>query len=80
MSPVRPKSGVRRRARRVPSLSHVEATTSITARAETLELGQFVEKSYLDYSMTVILDRALPQLGDGLKPVQRRILYAMHEL
>jgi topoisomerase-4 subunit A len=47
---------------------------------ESVDLGRFVEKAYLDYSMTVILDRALPHLADGLKPVQRRILYAMHEL
>ena len=40
----------------------------------------FTEKAYLDYSMYVILDRALPALGDGLKPVQRRIIYAMSEL
>ena len=42
--------------------------------------GAFTEKAYLDYSMYVILDRALPALGDGLKPVQRRIVYAMSEL
>ncbi|WP_119393573.1 DNA topoisomerase IV subunit A [Salinibius halmophilus] len=47
---------------------------------ETLPLGQFTEKAYLDYSMYVILDRALPHIGDGLKPVQRRIIYAMSEL
>ena len=47
---------------------------------ETLPLGDFSEKAYLDYSMYVILDRALPQIGDGLKPVQRRIVYAMSEL
>src|SRR5579871_2541920 len=40
----------------------------------------FTEKAYLDYSMYVILDRALPSLSDGLKPVQRRIIYAMSEL
>ena len=40
----------------------------------------FAERAYLDYSMYVILDRALPHLGDGLKPVQRRIVYAMSEL
>src|SRR6202046_4271858 len=40
----------------------------------------FAESAYLDYSMYVILDRALPHLGDGLKPVQRRIVYAMSEL
>lgn len=58
--------------------------------AENLELNYegveqeplhvFTEKAYLDYSMYVILDRALPHIGDGLKPVQRRIIYAMSEL
>jgi topoisomerase IV subunit A len=43
-------------------------------------LHHFTEKAYLDYSMYVILDRALPHIGDGLKPVQRRIIYAMSEL
>ncbi|MEL7535668.1 MAG: DNA topoisomerase IV subunit A [Pseudomonadota bacterium] len=47
---------------------------------ETQPLREFSEKAYLDYSMYVILDRALPQIGDGLKPVQRRIVYAMSEL
>ena len=48
--------------------------------AGTRPLGAFVEDAYLNYSMYVILDRALPHLGDGLKPVQRRIVYAMSEL
>ena len=47
---------------------------------ERQPLRTFTEKAYLDYSMYVILDRALPVLGDGLKPVQRRIVYAMSEL
>ena len=47
---------------------------------EELPLATFTEKAYLDYSMYVILDRALPHLGDGLKPVQRRIVYAMSDL
>jgi topoisomerase-4 subunit A len=47
---------------------------------EQLPLGTFTEKAYLDYSMYVIMDRALPHIGDGLKPVQRRIVYAMSEL
>jgi len=47
---------------------------------ESLPLSEFTEKAYLDYSMYVILDRALPFIGDGLKPVQRRIVYAMSEL
>jgi topoisomerase-4 subunit A len=47
---------------------------------ERMPLRAFTEKAYLDYSMYVILDRALPHVGDGLKPVQRRIIYAMSEL
>ena len=47
---------------------------------EQRPLKTFTEKAYLDYSMYVILDRALPMLADGLKPVQRRIIYAMSEL
>jgi topoisomerase-4 subunit A len=47
---------------------------------ERQPLRTFTEKAYLDYSMYVILDRALPHVGDGLKPVQRRIVYAMSEL
>ncbi len=47
---------------------------------ERQPLRVFSEKAYLDYSMSVILDRALPHIGDGLKPVQRRIVYAMSEL
>jgi len=47
---------------------------------ESQPVGEFARKAYLDYSMYVILDRALPHLADGLKPVQRRIVYAMSEL
>lgn len=47
---------------------------------EQLPLRTFSERAYLDYSMYVIMDRALPHIGDGLKPVQRRIIYAMSEL
>ena len=47
---------------------------------EKLPLKDFTENAYLNYSMYVILDRALPNISDGLKPVQRRILYAMNEL
>ena len=47
---------------------------------EQIALSDFTERAYLDYSMYVILDRALPHIGDGLKPVQRRIVYAMSEL
>jgi topoisomerase-4 subunit A len=47
---------------------------------EQIALKTYTEKAYLDYSMYVILDRALPNIADGLKPVQRRIVYAMSEL
>ncbi|MHB8728025.1 MAG: DNA topoisomerase IV subunit A [Sulfuricaulis sp.] len=50
------------------------------ASIERLPLASFTEKAYLDYSMYVVLDRALPSISDGLKPVQRRIIYAMSEL
>ena len=50
------------------------------SKEESLPIGGYAEKAYLEYSMYVILDRALPFIGDGLKPVQRRIIYAMSEL
>lgn len=52
----------------------------MTDNIERKPLTEFTEKAYLDYSMYVILDRALPHIADGLKPVQRRIIYAMSEL
>jgi len=52
----------------------------MSEKLEKQSISQFSEKAYLDYSMYVILDRALPNIGDGLKPVQRRIIYAMSEL
>ena len=55
-------------------------TDATPVGVETLSLKEYAEKAYLDYSMYVILDRALPHVGDGLKPVQRRIVYAMSEL
>lgn len=57
-----------------------EALNLAAEGVEQIPLKVFTEKAYLDYSMYVILDRALPHLGDGLKPVQRRIVYAMSEL
>src|SRR3546814_6259085 len=48
--------------------------------SERVPLRVFAEKAYLDYSMYVVLDRALPHVADGLKPVQRRIVFAMSEL
>ena len=45
-----------------------------------MEYSEIMEKSYIDYAMSVIVARALPDVRDGLKPVQRRTLYDMHEL
>ncbi|MDO4777711.1 MAG: DNA topoisomerase IV subunit A [Cardiobacteriaceae bacterium] len=53
---------------------------SVNLSDEQQPLSRFAEKAYLDYAMYVILDRALPHIGDGLKPVQRRLVYAMSEL
>ena len=64
----------RKRKRRMPR--PVVATADI----QGLPVSLFTERAYLHYSMYVILDRALPYIGDGLKPVQRRIIYAMSEL
>lgn len=57
-------------------------TETVVSRdgVEQLPLRRFTEEAYLNYSMYVIMDRALPHIGDGLKPVQRRIVYAMSEL
>ncbi len=54
--------------------------STTTNGAEIIPLREFARKAYLDYSMYVVMDRALPFIGDGLKPVQRRIIYAMSEL
>ena len=53
---------------------------SVNKNIDSISLKDYAEESYLNYSMYVILDRALPHIGDGMKPVQRRILYAMSEL
>ena len=68
-----------RRSQQPPAVVPV-APTRAHSDLERIPLARFTEKAYLDYSMYVILDRALPHLGDGLKPVQRRIIYAMSEL
>ncbi|RUO30050.1 DNA topoisomerase IV subunit A [Aliidiomarina sedimenti] len=54
--------------------------STMVESTEQMELHRFTEDAYLNYSMYVIMDRALPHIGDGLKPVQRRIIYAMSEL
>ncbi len=57
-----------------------ESTMVVFEGVERQPIEKFSEKAYLDYSMYVIMDRALPHIADGLKPVQRRIIYAMSEL
>ena len=49
-------------------------------RVQSIALHHEMQRSYLEYAMSVIVGRALPDVRDGLKPVQRRILFAMHEL
>lgn len=57
-----------------------DTDTLLMQGIEQQTMGRFTEDAYLNYSMYVIMDRALPHVGDGLKPVQRRIIYAMSEL
>ena len=47
---------------------------------DSIQLGQYAERAYLEYAMSVVKGRALPEVADGQKPVQRRILFAMHEM
>ncbi len=54
--------------------------TTIAGRIETIEIEDEMQSSYIDYAMSVIVGRALPDVRDGLKPVHRRILYAMHDM
>src|SRR5690606_32443092 len=67
-----------RRARRRPDFA--DPSMNLQDNHEQIPLKDYAERAYLDYSMYVVLDRALPFVGDGLKPVQRRIVYAMSEL
>jgi len=73
-------SGKKKKASAKQAEVEVEALSTISENVERLPLSEYTEKAYLDYSMYVILDRALPNIADGLKPVQRRIIYAMSEL
>ncbi len=65
---------------RIYQLTETKMTNINYEGIEQMPLRTFTEKAYLNYSMYVIMDRALPFIGDGLKPVQRRIVYAMSEL
>ena len=68
------------RSKRKRSKVTASVRAGATRKLERVSMADFTERSYLNYSMYVILDRALPSLTDGLKPVQRRIVYAMSEL
>ena len=57
-----------------------EETNGITATIQEQPLDHFMEEAYRRYAVLTILDRALPDARDGLKPVQRRILYALHDM
>src|SRR4030067_2823952 len=74
----KPTSSKRAPARR--GKAHAPAARPRVANIDRLPLATFTEKAYLDYSMYVVLDRALPNIADGLKPVQRRIIYALSAL
>ncbi|WP_037586778.1 DNA topoisomerase IV subunit A [Stenoxybacter acetivorans] len=57
-----------------------QTTTATIADNDSLNLGRYAERAYLEYAMSVVKGRALPDVADGQKPVQRRILYAMHDM
>ena len=65
---------------RAASAVHRATAAASGGDDDSLPLAQFAERSYLEYAMSVVMGRALPDVADGQKPVQRRILYAMHEL
>src|SRR5687768_12667242 len=77
---VRKAKKPRKRAEQMPLSLVASETSAGPSDIERIPVAAFAEKAYLDYSMYVILDRALPHLSDGLKPVQRRIIFAMSEL
>ena len=58
----------------------LDATPPSGDDSETITLGLYAERAYLDYAISVVKGRALPECADGQKPVQRRILYAMNEM
>ena len=74
------KKKTTRKKRSSARQTELELVKPAAELVEELAVSEYTEKAYLDYSMYVILDRALPHIGDGLKPVQRRIIYAMSEL
>ncbi len=74
------KTSRKKTAKKISKKAIKRSSPPKLALVETQPVAKFSEKAYLDYSMYVILDRALPHIGDGLKPVQRRIVYAMSEL
>jgi DNA gyrase subunit A len=61
-------------------LEEVQSDDEINDTVIDLSVEKEIKQSYIDYAMSVIVSRALPDARDGLKPVQRRILYAMHDI
>ena len=59
---------------------NTELTDTVFDKIEEIDLKKTMESSYIDYAMSVIASRALPDVRDGLKPVQRRVLFSMSEL
>ena len=78
--PEDPASAHQRGARAVPPAPPPRGDGESGSGDDFLPLAQFAERSYLEYAMSVVTGRALPDVADGQKPVQRRILYTMHEL
>ena len=62
------------------TFARLKAMLNPNEKIEPINVAEEVSRSFLDYSMSVIISRALPDARDGLKPSQRRILYAMHDL
>jgi topoisomerase IV subunit A len=75
-----PRYGTIHGSRRPPAAAFAPEIMTLQGNYEQIALKDYAERAYLDYSMYVVLDRALPFIGDGLKPVQRRIIYSMSEL
>ena len=59
---------------------HISAPSPSPIGEDYLLLGQYAERAYLEYAMSVVKGRALPEVSDGQKPVQRRILFAMRDM
>lgn len=75
-----PKQRSKRQKGKGSQAGEQQGLTEILQKIVDVEYSEIMSKSYIDYSMSVITDRAIPDVRDGLKPVQRRILYDMNDL